>query len=111
MSYQVDRRRWQQMSIQEQMGNIYSEVGRAFLARERGQNQRCQQAVMRALDLFSATVEGLVAECSPRAKEVSRAKDQFLRALYGELDSPAERQKLEKYFRVYALAMRRPSSE
>lgn len=99
MSYQVDRQKWAAMTIFEQMGNIGSEVGRSFKAQRTGAD--FEPALVRALDLFDATTEGLIAKRSPRAKEVLRARDQFLSALYDQPDP-----KLEQYFMDFAIAAR-----
>ena len=103
--YTIDRTRWARLSIFEQMGNIGSEVWRAITAKQQGRSEDCQQAVIRALDLFSATVEPLIAEHSARAKEVLRAKEQFLEAIYGE-ESQEFFQSLNQYFFQYAVAAR-----
>ena len=99
-SYNVDRDRWRRLSLLEQMGNIGSEVGRTIKAKKRGDD--FEPALIRALDLFDATVEPLIADKSHRAKEVLRARDQFLHALYTREDD-----KIEEYFMQFALAARR----
>lgn len=98
-THTVDKDRWQSMTILEQMGNIGSEVGRALKAKRAGED--FEPALRRALDLFDATLEPLIAKKSPRAKEVLRSKDQFLRALYEKDDSG-----IENYFMQYAIAAR-----
>lgn len=104
--YQIDRQRWSQMNIQEQMGNIGSEVGRSIKAWQLSDAERFDGALYRALDLFDATVEGLVATRSPRSKEVLRAKDQYL-ALFFDNTFKKDAEKIENYFMQYALAARR----
>jgi hypothetical protein len=104
--YAVDRKRWATMSIFEQMGNIYSEVGRSITAKQHNKQQDCDYAVVRALDLFDATVDNLVKQKSPRIKEVLRAKDQYLHAIY---DQPAKSDiftDIDRYFMQYAIAAR-----
>ena len=98
--YSVDRERWGRLTILEQMGNIGSEVGRTIKTKKRGDD--FEPALIRALDLFDATVEALVAKKSHRTKEVLRAKDQFLHALYTREDD-----KIEEYFMQFAIAARR----
>ncbi len=97
--YSVDRERWKRLSIVEQMGNIGSETGRALNLKRKGRD--FTNAVVRALDLFDATVECLVQTRSHRTKEVLRARDQFLQALY-VTDDPS----LDKYFMQFAIAAR-----
>lgn len=47
--------RWATLSIIEQMGNIGSEVERAIRAHEKGQQERWEYALARALELFDLT--------------------------------------------------------
>jgi hypothetical protein len=95
------------MTILEQMGNIYSEVGRSFIAKKQNNNERCSLATARAIDLFDATAEVLIASKSYRLKEVLRAKDQYLTAL--EDPDISNMQSIDKYFMQYAIASRRYS--
>jgi hypothetical protein len=104
--YAVDRQRWAQLTIFEQMGNIYSEVGRTYKARQQGDTQAAEEAVTRALDLFDATVSALVKQKSVRAKEVLRAKDQFLHTVYDQPVDPQDQASLDKYFLNFAVAAR-----
>ena len=105
-TYRVDRRRWSSMSIFEQMGNIYSEVGRSFNAKKHNDTKGCEQATIRALDLFDATVDALIRQKSMRAKEVLRAKDQFLHAIYDSQISSSDMASLDRYFLNFAIAAR-----
>jgi hypothetical protein len=97
--YAIDRERWKQLSIFDQMGNIGSEVGRTLKLKRNGED--FQVALIRALDLFDATVEVLVGNKSHRTKEVLRARDQFLQALF-IADDPT----IETYFMQFAIAAR-----
>jgi len=103
--YRIDRNRWEQLTIYEQMGNIGSEVGRAIKARRTGREERLAGAIERALDLFTATTEQLVKEKSPRLREVLRARNEFLRLFYdGTFDEEADG--IERYFTQFAIAAR-----
>ena len=97
--YAIDRERWNQLSIFDQMGNIGSEAGRTLKLKRNGED--FQDALIRALDLFDATVELLVRNKSHRTKEVLRARDQFLQALFIS-DDPS----IETYFMQFAIAAR-----
>ena len=102
-NYQFDRVRWAQLDILEQMGNIGSEVGRAIKAQKADMEVRAQGAILRALDLFSATTEQLAKEKSPRLKEVLRARNEFLRLFYdGTFHQDADN--IERYFMQFAVA-------
>ena len=101
-SHVFDRAKWQSRSLFDQMGNIGSEVGRALAAKRRGDQAGMMAAYCRGLDLIDATVEGMVATKSARAKEVLRARDQFSEAIMTPKVDPA----LEGYFMNFALAAR-----
>ncbi len=103
--YQVDRERWAQMTIFEQMGNIGSEVGRAIRAKQLHDEQRFNGALCRGLDLFEATTEVLIAKKSGRVREVLIARDQFLQLFFGKAPEN-DAQKIEEYFMQYAIAAR-----
>ncbi len=105
-SYSVDQERWSKMSIFEQMGNIYSEVGRSFNAGWRNNKQDQQHAVMRAVDLFDITIRVLIGFKSPKAKEVLRAKEVYLNAIYGDGTNDQAIKNLDRYFRQFAIAAR-----
>ena len=102
--YRFDRERWAQLTFNEQMGNIGSEVGRAIIAHRNGNQVRKARAIDRAIDLFSATVEVTVGtKYSYRLKEVLRARDEFLRLFFdGAFNMEAE--KIERYFMYFAFA-------
>lgn len=92
------------MNIFDQMGNIYSEVGRTFKTKQSCDQERYEQALARAIDLFDATSAALVERRSPKLKEVLRAKEEFLDAC-GSQDVADERE-LDRYFMQFAIAAR-----
>ena len=104
--YQFDRTRWAQLTYNEQMGNIGSEVGRAIISHRNGNIARETRAIDRAIDLFSATVEVLVGtKYSYRLKEALRARDEFLRLFFdGTFENDADN--IERYFMYFAFAAR-----
>jgi hypothetical protein len=104
--YIVDRERWSKMHIFDQLGNIYSEVGRSFAAKKRHNETDAQLAMERAIDLFDATVAILIRERSPKSSEVLRAKEEYLRTLLSPNPGSAEIQSLDRYFMQFALAAR-----
>jgi len=105
--YEVDRTRWGRMTIFEQMGNISSEVGRSLAASRAGDQARFEKALIRALELFDATVECVLKTKPFRAKEILRAKDQYLQLFFGDEQDPAASASLERYLYQFALAARR----
>jgi hypothetical protein len=84
-SYTIDQKRWASLSIFEQMGNIYSEVGRSFSAQRRNNIADCQAATERAIELFDATLAEFTASKSPKSREVLQAKEQYLATLHDKL--------------------------
>lgn len=100
-SYQVDRAKWQRLTIFEQMGNIYSEIGRTFAARGRGDTEAAAAAAERAFDLFDATCEQLAVHKSPKLHEVLRAREVFAGQFINHQESD-----LDNYFMQFALASR-----
>ena len=76
----------------------------AIKAKRNGENDLMIGAIDRTLDLFNATTETLIANKSPRAKEVLRAEDQFLSLFFD--DNFADADRVDEYFMQYALAAR-----
>ena len=104
-NYEIDRQRWAQLSIYEQLGNVSSEVGRAIDATRAGKERRARGAIDRAVDLLDATVEVLIAQKSPRVKEVLRAREEFLRLFFdGTFEEDADN--IARYFNLFARAAR-----
>lgn len=97
-----DKKKWQSMSIFDQMGNIGSEVGRALNAKRNGNTKNMEGAFYRGLDLIDATTENLVQQRSPRIKEVLRAREVFAESVLTDNEDPT----LEKYFMEFAVAAR-----
>ena len=104
--YRFDRTRWAQLTFDEQMGNIGSEVGRAIIAHRNENAVRKIRAIDRAIDLFSAMAEVLAGtKYSYRLKEVLRSRDEFLRLFFdGTFDNDAD--KIERYFMFFAFTAR-----
>jgi len=104
----MDREKWAKLTIYEQLGNIGSEVGRAINARRNGYEDRMEGAINRALDLFLATIEVLIKEKTHihRAKEVIRARDEFMSLFYDGNFDEEEANKIENYFMNFAYIAR-----
>lgn len=99
--YQIDRNNWGNMHIFDQMGNIYSEVGRTFNAKKSNNPEAAAKAAARALDLFDATIEQLANQKSSRLQEVLRA-----RAIFAGDYVYADTSSLEEYLKQFAVAAR-----
>ena|SRR3990167_4463369 len=100
-NYQVDRQKWQSLTIFEQMGNIYSEIGRTFNAKKMNNSPGAKDAAMRAFDLFDATTEDLVRKKSPKLSEVLRVRE-----IFAEEYQNSDKTTLDNYFMQFAIAAR-----
>ena len=96
--------RWRELSLAQQMGNIGSEVGRAGICREKGDEQRFQGAIERAFELLDLTV------IDPRwktgRKEIARVRELLGDAFYGGIEYRTSFKDLDKYFLPFALKAR-----
>ena len=104
--YTIDPVNWAQLDIFNQMGNIYSEVGRSFKTRGQDDKVAHDAAIARAIDLFDATIQSQIAAKSPKAREVLRAKEQFLATVTDSHVSQASISSLDRYFMQFAVAAR-----
>ncbi len=97
-----DQSCWASLSLIEQMGNISSEVGRAFNGIRTNKPDRAQGAFFRGIDLLNATIQGLAERKSPRLKEVLLARDQFANSFLSQKVDVG----LENYFNYFAVLAR-----
>ena len=104
----ASRERWSAFSLEEQLGNIGSEVGRAINARKNEDFVLMEGAINRALDLFLATFEAALKEKKNmhRIREVIRARDEFMSLFYKDTFDVIEAQKIEAYFMNFAYIAR-----
>lgn len=105
-NYTINEDRWAKLDIFNQMGNIYSEVGRSLKTKGQKDSRRHEEAIDRAIELFDATIRSLIAKKSPQSKEVLRAKEQFLDIVLDDNASVESTQSLERYFMQFAIAAR-----
>ncbi|MEO7296495.1 MAG: hypothetical protein ABIZ57_10145 [Candidatus Limnocylindria bacterium] len=92
--------------MSEQLGNIGSEVGRAIIAREQGNERRFEGAFDRALHLFDLTLADR-RWAGHRRREIARARDVACDFLAGDNDYRSTAKSPDDYFRFFALAARR----
>ena len=104
--YKIDKVVWGELSIFAQMGNIYSEVGRAFNTRDDIDSYNHLLAVSRAIDLFNITAQGLVYKKPYRAREVMRSKEEFLKVVFDKFATLDSIDSLNRYFMQFAIAAR-----
>ncbi|MBI4034083.1 MAG: hypothetical protein HY378_00860 [Candidatus Brennerbacteria bacterium] len=95
--------RWFELTLEEQMGNIGSEVSRA--AKWQSKNEKFyKDAVLKALDLFDLTLED--PRWLGRRREIARAREVFCDAVYGGKLYKSNFGDLIKYFDQFAYAAR-----
>jgi len=101
--------RWASFSLAEQMGNIGSEVDRAFRARSRGDAARADAAFARALELFD--LSGADDRWrGHRRREQRRARELFCATFLSDASDAAAADDaafLSRYFLQFAVAARR----
>jgi len=101
---ELAERRWFELTLAEQMGNIGSEVVRT--ARQEGKDGKLfQGAVDRALDLFDLTLYD--PRWKGRRMEIARAREVFCDAVYGGKLYKSSFPSLIRYFDQFAFAARR----
>lgn len=98
-----DKAAWAKLDVFNQMGNIGSEVGRAFAAKRQGKKARTQAAFYRGMDLFNATADSWAEQKRAALPELLCARELFAEAILSNQDS----QWLENYFMQFAVAARR----
>jgi hypothetical protein len=95
------KERWQKLSLIEQLANIGSEVYRVKMWQEKDE-KLFENSIIRALDLFNLTLSD--PKNKGRLKEVARAKELFLDAVYnGSKEYETTLDDLDKYFYQFAL--------
>jgi len=97
--------RWQRLSLVEQLGNIGSEVSRAGRARQAGNEDRCQLALARGLELFDLTLAD--ERWRGRRKEITRAREVVCDFFVGDNEHRSTPEGLDAYFLPFAVAARR----
>lgn len=98
-----DSEAWGRFDVFEQMGNIGSEVGRAFSAKRRGNQARMMSAFYRGIDLMNATITVWAEKKDGRIVELLRARELFAESILTDKEDP----RLEQYFMDFAIAARR----
>jgi hypothetical protein len=97
--------RWAALTLVEQMAHIGSEVDRAVRAREGRREQRFEQALSRALELFDLTAAD-PRWVGPRRREILRAREEFCRLFFDPTVTHGSAASLCAYFLQFAVAAR-----
>jgi len=97
---QHDKARWLTLSLAQQMGNIGSEVSRAFRWQEKGNREQAMKALNRGLELFDLTLADARYGFS-RKKEISRARESLNGYFFSE-ERKEGKEAFQKYFDAFA---------
>lgn len=99
--------RWWELSLCEQLGNVGSEVGRAF--RWRSRDARVAAAAFeRALELLDLTLDDPRHRRSPaRLREIARAREVLVDLFAGSNEYRSSPSSLQRYFDAFAVAASR----
>ena len=100
-------KKWADLSLMEQMGNVGSEVGRAISWQKRNNNEYKEKAVERALVLIDLTINDSRWVAKFRLKEILRAREVLADYFYGDNFYRSSTENLEKYFYHFAFAARK----
>ncbi|MDO5475026.1 MAG: hypothetical protein Q4F61_01415 [Candidatus Saccharibacteria bacterium] len=93
---------WGKMSFAEQMGNIGSEVSRAFRWFEKNP-VRFQASFERAVELMDLSIKA--ADSSGKLSELCRAREEFCDYFNGN-EWGSESQQIQKYYDQFVLLVR-----
>lgn len=100
--------RWHGFNVLEQMGNIGSEIYRAFSWEKRGDKKYSEQALDTALELFDLTLaDPRWSKIKGRLKEIGRARELMCDFFLGENQYNETAEGLMKYFDEFAIAARK----
>lgn len=102
--------RWAELPLAKQMGNIGSEVSRAFRWKEKEKPERMTACVERALELVDLSIRWAQQEESRKKnpgalRELTRLRDVVCDYFLGENEYASEGEALLRYFDQFALAV------
>ncbi|PIZ00647.1 hypothetical protein COY62_01770 [bacterium (Candidatus Howlettbacteria) CG_4_10_14_0_8_um_filter_40_9] len=89
--------KWRKLTLNEQLGNIGSEVGRSISGRSK------ESAKERALELLDLTISD-DRWAGPKRKEIARARESYLEAI--DSNDAEDLNALNKYFYHFAVSAR-----
>jgi len=98
--------RWHTLTLNEQLGNVGSDVGRAIRAKADRDDVGLQGALERALELLDLTLADDRWQ-GPRRREISRAREVVCDFLVGDNAYASTGESLDAYFFAFAVAARR----
>ncbi|MCX6718319.1 MAG: hypothetical protein NTY81_01805 [Candidatus Staskawiczbacteria bacterium] len=94
-------KRWQEMSLAQQMGNIGSEVSRALGLRQKGDKENTDKSFFRALELIDLTIADK--RWKNRSSEIFKLREVICDLFFGENIFKTNPESLKNYFLFFAL--------
>ena len=91
--------RWAQMTLANQMLNIGSEISRANRWKNKGNQEQCEKAVFRALELIDLTIEAQRGH--HRLKEFTRMRETICDYYLGENEYHSNGARIQKDFDIF----------
>src|ERR1017187_6838508 len=96
--------RWHSLTINEQLGNIGSEISRAIKWKHRN-TDLYEKAIFRTLELVDITLDD--ARWKNRLKEIARLREVVCDAFFEGIEYGTTLESIEKYLNPFALTARR----
>ena len=96
---------WLELSLDEQMGNIGSEVGRSINWKNKGNQDQSIKALHRGLELFDLSLQDSRWDY-PKLKEIARSREVVCDFLVGSNMYGSNEKFLNDYFMQFAFAAR-----
>ncbi len=100
----LENGRWFKFTLNEQMGNIGTEVGRIIRARKQNDQVAMNNALERSLELFDLTISD--DRRKHQLKEIIRAREVLVDSLATKTAYHSDLASIDKYFMHFAIAAR-----
>ena len=93
--------KWFELSIEDQLGNVGSDIYRALQWKKRGNQEDLQGALDRALELIDLTIQDK--RWKKRLKELCRVREIVCDYFFGSNEYQSTPESLQQYFDYFAL--------
>jgi hypothetical protein len=95
---------WSKLSLNEQMGNIGTEVGRIIRAKKQNDQVAMNNALDRALELFDLTMSD--GRRKHQLREIARTREVLIDSLAERKEYHSDLTSIDKYLMHFAVASR-----
>ncbi|MDD4990001.1 MAG: hypothetical protein PHW31_01700 [Candidatus Pacebacteria bacterium] len=97
---ELNKERWRNLTLAQQMGNIGSEVARAFLWQSKGEIVQMEKAIDRFLELIDLTLSDN--RWQKRRLEIARLREVLCGYFFANHGSLSFQRQIENYFLPFA---------